>query len=195
MIIKCATCGTHVPADIAVEVTHAGRTRQFCSARCADKAVDEPLPALPTLPRRLLVAVDGSGPSLRAVEYAAALAQPANATVQLLLVINTAALRALGMQPVQGGHVDTLAAAVEKALRDDGQAQLARCQRICEEAGVPCTTRIEVKAPLEAILEAAPAADLIVIGSRGREALDARSLGSLAQRVVTAARTPVLVVH
>jgi nucleotide-binding universal stress UspA family protein len=52
-----------------------------------------------------------------------------------------------------------------------------------------------VKPPLEAILDAAARADLVVMGSRGREALAASSLGSLAQRVVTAARAPVLIVH
>jgi hypothetical protein len=74
MIVKCATCGTHVLAAITVEATHAGQTQGFCAARCADPSARESLRELPELPRRLLVAVDGSGPSVRAVEYAATLA-------------------------------------------------------------------------------------------------------------------------
>jgi len=195
MIVKCATCGTHVPAAVTVELTHAGKTQRFCSARCADQAMREPLPELPALPRRLLVAVDGSGPSVRAVEYAAAYAVATGAKVQLLLAIDTAALRTLGIQPRSGTQAEPPAGAVERVLCDDAEAQLARCQRICEQAGVPYTMRIEMKPALEAILEAQSGADLVVMGSRGRGALEAGSLGSLSQRVVTAARIPVLVVH
>lgn len=194
MIVQCATCGMHVPAAITVEVTRAGQTQRFCSARCADQTAREPLPELPELPRRLLVAIDGSGPSVRAVEYAVALALAAGAKVQLLLAIDTVALRALAIQP-GSGQGEPPASALKMALCDDAEAQLARCQRICEQAGVPYTMRIETKPPLEAILEAESGADLVVMGSRGRGALEAGSLGSLSQRVVTAARRPVLVVH
>jgi nucleotide-binding universal stress UspA family protein len=194
MIVKCATCGTHIPAAVTVEVTHAGKTQQFCSARCADLGAREPLPELPTLPRRMLVAVDGSGPSVRAVEYAAALALQTRAKLQLLLAIDTAALRPLGVRP-RSGDGEPPASPVERMLGEDAEAQLARCQRICERAGVPYTMRIETKPPLEAILQLASGADLVVMGSRGRGALEAGSLGSLSQRVVSAARIPVLVVH
>jgi nucleotide-binding universal stress UspA family protein len=195
MIVKCETCGTHVPAAITVELTHAGKVQRFCSARCADQMVREPLPELPPLARRLLVAVDGSGPSVRAVAYAAALAATTGATMQLLLAIDTAALRPLRIQPRSDTNATTAAGTVERLLCEDAEGQLARCQRICAQAGVPYTMRIETKPPLEAILEAASGADLLVMGSRGRGALEAGSLGSLSQRVVTAARIPVLVVH
>ena len=194
MIVKCAICGAHVPAAITVEVTHAGQRQQFCSARCADISMRESLQKLPELPRRLLVAVDGSGPSVRAVEYAAALALATGAKVQLLLAIDTAALRPLGVQPRSGMNAEA-PTLVERMLCEDAEGQLARCQRICEHAGVPYTMRIELKPPLEAIVEAASSADLVVMGSRGRGALEAGSLGSLSQRVVTAALIPVLVVH
>jgi nucleotide-binding universal stress UspA family protein len=54
---------------------------------------------------------------------------------------------------------------------------------------------IEARPPLEAILDAAANVDLIVMGSRGRDALSGASLGSLAQRVITSTQTRVLVVH
>lgn len=195
MIVKCATCGAPVPSAITVEVTHGGRTEQFCSARCADQPTGKPLPALPALPRRILVAVDGSGPSLRAAEHAAALAAASGATVELLLAIDTSALRAFGLPRTTRGEFETLAHDVETAARQDAEAQLARCRRTCEQAGVSCSTRVEMKPPLQAILDAESGIDLIVLGSRGRGALESGSLGSLSQRVVTAARRPVLVVH
>jgi nucleotide-binding universal stress UspA family protein len=195
MIVKCTTCGDPIPAAIAVDIMHAGRTAHFCSARCADQATGQPLAPLPALPRRILVAVDGSGPSLRAAEHAAGLAAASGGTVELLLAIDAGALRAFGMPPAARGRLETLADALETAAREDAEAQLARCRRTCEQAGVACTSRVEMKPPLEAILDAESAVDLIVIGSRGRGALDSASLGSLSQRVVTAARRPVLVVH
>jgi nucleotide-binding universal stress UspA family protein len=88
-----------------------------------------------------------------------------------------------------------LADQVERALRESATAQLDRCRRLCERVGVKCTATIETRPPLEAILAAAEDVDLVVMGSRGRGALSASSLGSHAQRVVTGTRTPVLVVH
>ena len=145
----------------------------------------KPLPPLPVLPRRVLVAVDGSGPSLRAVGYAAALAAARGATVELLLAIDTAALHALGLPRAARGRFETLTHEVETAAREDAEAQLARCRRTCEQAGVSCSTRVEMKPALEAILDAESGVDLIVIGSRGRGGLETGSLGSLSQRVVT----------
>ena len=100
MIVKCATCGTHVPAAITVEVTHAGQHAAVLlrPVRGSDRRGSR-FPSCPQLPRRLLVAVDGSGPSVRAVEYAAALARATGAKVQLLLAIDTAALRPSGSSP------------------------------------------------------------------------------------------------
>ena len=195
MIIKCATCRAPVPAAISIDITHGGQTQRFCSAGCADQLAFKPLPRLPELPRRFLVAVDGSGPSLRAAEQAAAWAAAAGGTVQLLFAIDPGPLRALLMRPGARDGGTALAVEVEKAAREDAEAQLARFRRIYEQAGVACTTRVESKPPLEAILEAESAVDAIVIGSRGRSALESGSLGSLSQRVVTGARRPVLVVH
>ena len=157
--------------------------------------MQEPLPKLPLLPRRLLVAVDGSGPSVRAVEYATALALATGATMQLLLAIDTAVLRRIPVQSGLGPSGDAPTTASEALLCADAGLQLERCQRLCERAGVPYTMRIETKPPLEAILEAESKADLLVIGSRGRAALESASVGSLSQRVVAEARIPVLVVH
>lgn len=139
--------------------------------------------------------MDGSGPSLRAAEYATTLAAASGGSVQLVMAIDTGRLRALGIPVIVRGHIDKLAEAVEAAARQDAEAQLAHCRRSCEQAGVACSARVAMKAPLEAILEAESSVDLIVIGSRGRGVLEFSSLGSLSQRVITAARKPVLVVH
>jgi nucleotide-binding universal stress UspA family protein len=195
MIDKCEVCGAHVPAAVALEVVHGGARRIFCSAGCADTQVRDVLPELPMLPHKILVAIDGSGPSVRATEVAAALAIAGNAEVRLLAAVDPGWLRALAMDPGAGVRIDTLADQVESALHENAATQLDRCRRLCERAGVRCTVTIETRPPLEAILAGAEDVDLVVMGSRGRGALSASSLGSHAQRVVTGTRTPVLVVH
>ena len=73
MLVKCPVCEAHVPTQIAVEVETGGEVQRFCSARCAEEGAPEAaaLPELPALPRRILVAMDGSGPAQRALELAA----------------------------------------------------------------------------------------------------------------------------
>jgi nucleotide-binding universal stress UspA family protein len=195
MIVKCAHCGALAPDAVSIPVFHGGRTEHYCSAGCADQPRARPADPLPPLPRRLLVAIDGSGPSLRAEEHATTLAAANGGTVQLLMAIDTSRLRGFGLTGAARGRIEKLAEAVEAAARQDAEAQLAHCRRTCEQAGVACSTLVAVKPPLEAILESESSVDLIVIGSRGRGALESGSLGSLSQRVVTAARKPVLVVH
>lgn len=195
MIVKCSACSDPVPERVAIELTVGGSPRRFCSTRCADTVAREPLPQLPQLPRRLLVAVDGSGPSLRAAELAATLAATTHGEITLLAAVDTSTLRALRLRPSVGSRIDAVAEEAERALADDARAQLDRCRRLCESAQVSCTVRVETRPPLEAILAAAEGADLLVMGSRGRGALAVGSLGSLAQRVITGTRTPVLIVH
>ena len=195
MIDKCEVCGAHVPDFVAVEVMHGGARRVFCSAGCADTQMRDVLPVLPSLPHRILVPVDGSGPSVRASEMAAALAVAAHGEVRLLTAVDPSWLRALAMDPVAGVRFSILADQVERALHDSAVSQLDRCRRYCDRSGIPCTVVIETRPPLEAILEAAAEVDLVVMGRRGRGARSSSSLGSHAQRVVTGTRTPVLVVH
>jgi nucleotide-binding universal stress UspA family protein len=197
MIINCPVCGDNVPGDVAVEVVIETTERRFCSARCADVAVSGdliPVAVIPPFPRRILVAVDGSGPSLRAVAVGAAVAGAGGGTVRLLCAVDsgwTGALRMLA----KGGRQPDMSPEVERALRADAQAQLEPCRRICERAGVLAVTHVVFKPPFEAIVEEAADADLVVMGSRGRGAVAGLLLGSVSQRVVGSTRTPVLVVH
>ena len=202
-MVKCSVCGSHVPPEVAVEIPVAGAVRHYCSLRCAEAAEVEGgappawTPALPELPRRILVAVDGSGPSLRAVGLAAALARARGGSVTLLHALDPRLLRWL---PTEIGIAGTVGLGprpdeVERAFREEAESQLARCRRLCEAAEVPVTARIEVAPPLRAVTEAAADADLVVVGSRGLGAFSGAALGSLSQRVLGETRKPVLVVH
>lgn len=149
---------------------------------------------LPDPPRRILVAVDGSEPALRAVEQAAALARLAGAELQLLFAIEPMGLRGLG-DVLPPGRLAEVVREVERALRDEADAQLRRPRAICEAAGVRYRVDVVFKLPVEAILEAATDADLVVLGSRGRGAVAGALFGSVSHRVIGASPVPVLVVH
>ena len=202
-MVKCSVCGSHVPPEVAVEIPVAGAVRHYCSLRCAEAAEVEGgappawTPALPELPRRILVAVDGSGPSLRAVGLAPPLARASGGSVTLLHALDPRLLRWL---PTEFGIAGTVGLGprpdeVERAFREEAESQLARCRRLCEAAEVPVTARIEVAPPLRAVTEAAADADLVVVGSRDLGAFSGAALGSLSQRVLGETRKPVLVVH
>ncbi len=199
MLVKCPVCGAHAPPAAAVEIPVGDEVRRYCSLRCAESAGDEAaaLPPLPAAPRRLLVAVDGSGPSLRATQLAATLAALAGGEVTLLHAVDPALLRLLPLDAALTGaaQLGLGTRELESGLRADAQAQLLRCRRICEQAGVKVGTRIELKAPASAIAEAAEQADLVVLGSRGLGALSGAALGSLSHRVIGETDKPVLVVH
>ncbi len=199
MLVRCAACGSHVPDEASIEVTSDGQARHFCSARCADSEAGAaaPLGPLPELPRNIVVAVDGSGPSLRAVERAAALALASRGRVTLVHAVDARWLRALDMvSGLPGTTVMGLPVAdLEAMLRKDAESQLERARRICAEAGVEHADRIEARPVLEALVEAAGSADLVVIGSRGLGAVSGAVLGSLSQRLLGAVDVPVLVVH
>jgi nucleotide-binding universal stress UspA family protein len=199
MLVKCPVCEAHVPTQIAVEVEAAGEVQRFCSARCAEEAAPKTgsLPELPPLPRRILVAMDGSGPSQRALELAASLARAGGGELCLLAAVDDRLLRAfdlvsgtsrafdLGVKPDE----------IERMLREEAAAQLERGARLCREAGIAYTTRVELRPPLAAIVDAAEQADLVVMGSRGLGAISGAVLGSLSHRVMAAVSTPVLVAH
>lgn len=195
MISKCSSCGTHVPENIALQIVHDGVTRTFCSAKCADAQLREVLPAVPPLPRRILVAVDGSGPAVRAVETAVGIAAAAQGSVHLLAAIGSSWMRGMARLPVIGAEAKALRERTERLLREEAEAQLDRCRRICQRAEVPCSVTIEARPALEAILAEAADVDLVVMGSRGRDALSGTTLGSLVQRVIAGTQTRVLVVH
>lgn len=190
MLVKCGVCGGHVPSEVAVDLPGASSER-YCSLRCAmqvdPKAAASPLPELP---QRILVAVDGSGPSLRATQLAATLARQNGATLVLFHAIDPALIRRL-----PGARSASDAAGLESALRAEAEEQLARCRRLCDGAGVPVTVRIELDAPARAVAAAAADADLVVMGSRGLGALSGQAVGSLSQRLLAETRTPLLVVH
>jgi len=141
--------------------------------------------------RRILVAVDGSEPSLRAVKYAAELAMKTKAAVTCAYVLAPpmyAAPEALYLPTPE----------LLEAERRLAEEAVAQGRRAAEEAGVQANTVVLEGSPGEALVHLAERSadvDMVVVGSRGRNALSRMLLGSVADRVVHLSKKPVLVVR
>jgi len=140
-------------------------------------------------PVRILVPLDGSETSERALDVAADFAAAQGAELVLCHVVDLA--RAAAMS---GGEAQLVAGCLG-ALRDEGLAILDESERrVAGRARV--STRIVDGSPVDAIerLAAELPANYIVLGSHGRTGLTRLVLGSVAEGVVRAARVPVMVV-
>jgi nucleotide-binding universal stress UspA family protein len=142
--------------------------------------------------KRILVPVDGSSASLRAVDKAVALAQAFDGRVDLVNVIDAYPFVGIGSD-YAFGQTEYMTAAATSA----NQA-LARAEAAVVAGGVQCQRKIiEAHVVHEGILDAAEAlgADLIVMGSHGRHGFEKLLLGSTTQRVLSHTELPVLVVR
>lgn len=139
---------------------------------------------------KILVATDGSKNALRAVKYAAKLvdALKASSVITLISVHDDVALR----------HAERFVGkkAVADYLRDLSETDLADARKALDKAGVSHDMIIRTGNIGAEIAAAAQEGkfDLIVLGSKGRSALKDLLMGSVAQRVMEMAKTPVLMV-
>ena len=142
--------------------------------------------------KHILVPVDGSPTAALAIDKAIALAKAFDSTVTAIYVIDPYPFTGVGTDYAYGQAQYLTAATAEanEAIRGAKQA--------FEAAGIAVKTAlVEGHAVYKGILETAASggADLIVMGSHGRRGLEKWMLGSVAQRVVSHANVPVLVVR
>jgi nucleotide-binding universal stress UspA family protein len=146
--------------------------------------------------RHILIPIDGSELSHRAVPHALSLAKALGAKVTALTVegsFNVYDVPASKVHEMSGSfaeHVERTKAHAEKIL--NGVAEEAR------SAGVTCEiVQVEEDHPYEAIIEIAQkrGCDLIVMASHGRSGIAAIVLGSVTTKVLTHTKIPVLVCH
>lgn len=136
--------------------------------------------------KKIVVGVDGSENSLRALRWA----------------LNEAQLRGDTVEVVHGWHFPYIADPTgmvpypATALDECGTAIVAEALKTvaAETAGITVTTRIEQGAGASPIIEASRNADLVVIGRRGHGGFLTLVMGSVAQQVAAHAHCPVVVV-
>lgn len=137
----------------------------------------------------ILVPLDGSKPSQRALDQAVYLAELCEANIALLHVMNPNSKISSFEQVSLGGYIPD-------NIKEDGWA-------ILNEAlpQVPNTVKtesfLEIGVPTEFIVDFCQANhyDLIIMGSRGRGAIKQLLLGSVSSYVLYHAPCPVLVVR
>lgn len=142
--------------------------------------------------RNILVPVDGSENSQRALVYAGYLAELCRASVGVLYVVNlSAALPSLN-QLNTGGYIPDK---VLEDVQEEGRAILAEALQQLP-AAVAAQSFLQVGSPADIILEFCDAQnfDLVVMGSRGLGVVKSLWLGSVSNYVVAHAPCPVMVV-
>ena len=135
----------------------------------------------------ILVPVDGSENSDRAVRHAIG-----------LLKAGAGTLHVLNVQPPLTGASRTFVrqADIDNYHREEGETALASALKIAAEAGVKAEKHISVGRPGEIAAEFAQRvnAAMIVMGTRGHTGLAGVLLGSVAQDVIARSKVPVSLV-
>jgi nucleotide-binding universal stress UspA family protein len=140
--------------------------------------------------RHILIPTDGSEPAEHGVAHGMALAKSLGAKVSVIFVVEP-------LSEIRRGPPFLEALTKYGELRkEQATSALDRAANAAKEAGVSCKTfQVENGQPYQAIIAAAEdkGCDLIVMSSHGRSGLSAFLIGSVTNKVLTHAKTPVLV--
>jgi nucleotide-binding universal stress UspA family protein len=140
--------------------------------------------------RHILIPTDGSEPAARGVAHGLALAKDLGAKVSLIFVVEPLS------EMRRGSPLLEALTKYAELRQEEATSVLDRAANAAKEAGVSCkTTQVENGQPHQAIIEAAEdkGCDLIVMSSHGRSGLAMLLIGSVTNKVLTHAKTPVLV--
>jgi nucleotide-binding universal stress UspA family protein len=138
--------------------------------------------------RHILIPTDGSELAERGLAHGLALAKSLGAKVSVIFVVEA-------FSEMSGQLRETIKTYVE--LRNEqASTALQRAANAAKEAGISCKTiQVESGQPHQAIIDAAKdrGCDLIAMSSHGRSGLSMLLVGSVTNKVLTHAKTPVLV--
>lgn len=139
---------------------------------------------------KILVAVDGSGSSIYALDYAANLAQQNNAELTLLSVVeNIPTMYTAGAGAAISENMQEISMENYKKMHHE---QIERLKEIYPQLEI--TALIRKGKPASVVVEAGAGSDLIVVGHRGLGGILNWVLGSVAKQIVDSCSVPVLVV-
>jgi len=143
----------------------------------------------------IIVAVDSSHASNRALDEAIKIAKAFNATLRIIHVLDDQSI-SLTANPYAGYYMGELI----ETLRRGGQEILNQARERAASAEVPAETILadDLGLPVqERIIEAAQEwpADLIVMGTHGRRGVQRAMIGSSAEGVTRLSPVPVLLVR
>ncbi len=138
--------------------------------------------------RHILIPIDGSDLAEHGVAHGFALAKSLGAKVSVIFVVEP-------FSEMTGRFLEAVARYAE-LRKEQATSVLDRAATAAKEAGVSCETiQVENEQPYQAIIAAAEdkGCDLIVMSSHGRSGLSMLLIGSVTNKVLTNAKTPVLV--
>jgi len=138
---------------------------------------------------KIVVGVDGSGGSREALRWAFAEATLRSDPLEVVIVWQypiTASLPTFGAMNTPDDFETEARTTLLSILADEG---------ITAESPVPVSTLVAEGNPARALLDAADAAELLVVGSRGHGGFAGVLVGSISQQCVHHAKCPVVVVH
>ena len=138
--------------------------------------------------KSILVAVDGSEHSDRAVRHA----------IQLMEAGLSGPLHFLNVQPSMGGAVSAFVSKdqIDSYHREEGNKALASSVALAKKASIPAEVHIGVGRHGAVVAEFAKKlkAGLIVVGTRGHTGLAGVLLGSVAQDIIAHTDVPITLV-
>lgn len=143
--------------------------------------------------RRVLIPIDGSEFSQKAISGGIALAKMCGATLTAVHVTPPVYV------PMRDNSVEydaAFAARLEQEYRRAGEQYLKRVESAAQAAGVTCAgVLVESRPAWEGIVETAQKqkCDVIVMAAHGRAGIKALVLGSETDKVLTHSKIPVLV--
>jgi len=136
---------------------------------------------------KILIAVDGSKPSLKALQLLVDHSDWYREAPEVELITVHLPVPAVGRVPKSQ---------LERYYVEEGEAKLAPAKKKLDAAGVPYKAHVLVGPVAESIVKHAKdkRCDLIYIGTRGMSAVGAAFIGSTATKVLHISETPVLLV-
>jgi len=140
---------------------------------------------------RILIAVDQSPHSERAVRFVSRMRWPAGSRVIVANVMTVPLTPSVGVDPGVSLMVEVSAEQMTEA-----RTRVAEAEATLRAAGIATESRLPTGDPREVLLRLVEdeRVDLIVLGSHGRTGLAKLLLGSVSSHVVTHAHCSVLVV-
>ena len=145
--------------------------------------------------RRILVPVDFSPDSEKAVRYGIEIGRSRNSQVFFLNVLNQRIVEAM-QELAAKGYTDEFHESLKKMV-EERERELRAFVPEEWRAGLPCEFLLRKGRPAEEIIAAAKEfeIDLVIIGTHGRSPLASRLMGSVAHAIVSEAPCPVLLVR
>ncbi len=146
---------------------------------------------------KLLVAIDGSSHSLKAVDYASVIATCCKARLIILTVVKVHKVKELSAETRAYAELEQIPEVDLDALKMIAGELVAHAEKKSRDKGVDdIVTKVQHGPVARTIIECAQQhdVDMIVVGSRGFGNIEATLRGGVSHRVELLAKCPVLTV-